>query len=106
VTISGSNGEKEIHFDEIKIVLELGKSWVNRDPALADLLGTPDTNLSGRRTRIARRVRRSTPSSGLPAMTAELKLGSSGVNMVMYLKTTPAGWGTNERGIKGETKNI
>jgi hypothetical protein len=39
-------------------------------------------------------------------MTAELKLGSSGVNMVMYLKTTPAGWGTNERGIKGETKNI
>lgn len=51
---------------------------------ISHLLGTPETSLRGLSTRMARRVRRSTPSSTfLPE--ADL-VGSSGVRMVMYLQ--------------------
>ena len=58
------------------------------------LLGTPETNLRGLRTRMARSVRRSTPSSGFPATL--LKGSASGLRMVMYLRRTL----TNDGGDK------
>ena len=58
------------------------------------LLGTPETNLRGLRTRMARSVRKSTPSSGFPAT---LLMGlASGLRMVMYLRRTL----TNDGGDK------
>ena len=48
-----------------------------------NLLGTPETNFRGLRTRMALSVRRSTPSSGF-APTTVLE-GSSGLMIVMYL---------------------
>ncbi len=55
-----------------------------------DLLGTPETSFRGRRTLIARRVRRSTLSSCFPwaeVMGATTAAASStvGLKMVMYL---------------------
>ena len=58
------------------------------------LLGTPETNLRGLRTRMARSVRRSTPSSGFPSIL--LKGSFSGLRMVMYLRRTL----TNDGGDK------
>ena len=52
-----------------------------------NLLGTPDTNFRGRRTLMALRVRRSTPSSGFPVVSLEK---SSGERMVMYLQVPQA----------------
>ena len=52
------------------------------------LLGTPDTSLSGLSTRMARKVRRSTPSSGLPTPATTREMGASGLSMVIYLENT------------------
>lgn len=51
-----------------------------------NLLGTPDTNLRGRKTLIARSVRRSTPSSFFTPDSSKEDSGSSGVKIVMYLE--------------------
>ena len=47
----------------------------------AHSLGTPETNFNGRRTRMALKVRKSTPSSFLP--TSSALVGSSELTMVM-----------------------
>ncbi len=57
-----------------------------------DLLGTPDTNLSGLKTRMALRVRRSTPFSSSSASTNwPLADSSFSLKMVMYLQVVDEG---------------
>ena len=57
---------------------------------LKNLLGTPETSLRGRRTLMARRVRRSTPSPS-----SSLETSSGGEMSAIYLR---AGQGRNEEG--------